>query len=250
MPFTFAHPAVVLPLLKKKYFSATALIAGSIAPDFEYFLKMETGSEHSHTLAGMVYFDLPVCFLLAFVFHQVIRKGLIENLPGFVQSRVQSLRCFNFLDNVKCHYWVFIYSALLGSATHLLWDSFTHGRGFMVKQFPVFASMRFPFGGVQYPLWYALQNISSVVGLSIILIFFFTMKKSNTEIVKPNMGYWLSIFLVTAIALLLRYCLGEPMKLGSFIVSLTAALLFALVIIGLVQTMISSRLPKYPKSFS
>lgn len=43
MPFTFAHPATVLPFAKKhsKHISVTALILGSMAPDFEYFCTLD-----------------------------------------------------------------------------------------------------------------------------------------------------------------------------------------------------------------
>lgn len=41
MPFTFSHPAIILPLsyLPKKWFSLTGLIIGSLIPDFEYLLE-------------------------------------------------------------------------------------------------------------------------------------------------------------------------------------------------------------------
>ncbi|SEF46838.1 protein of unknown function [Flavobacterium urumqiense] len=41
MPFTFSHPAIILPFLKNKKLSATALIIGSMSPDFEYFFRMK-----------------------------------------------------------------------------------------------------------------------------------------------------------------------------------------------------------------
>lgn len=43
MPFTFAHPAAVLPFAKKhsKHISVTALILGSMASDFEYFYTLD-----------------------------------------------------------------------------------------------------------------------------------------------------------------------------------------------------------------
>ncbi len=49
MPFTFSHPAIVLPFLKKKHFSATALVVGTMSPDLEYFFRMKIQSEISHT---------------------------------------------------------------------------------------------------------------------------------------------------------------------------------------------------------
>ena len=41
MPFTFSHPAAVLPLrlLPRHWFSLTGLVIGSMVPDFEYFLR-------------------------------------------------------------------------------------------------------------------------------------------------------------------------------------------------------------------
>ena len=53
MPFTFSHPAIVLPF-SKKWFSLTALVTGSIIPDFEYFFKMKGHSDYGHN--WMVYF--------------------------------------------------------------------------------------------------------------------------------------------------------------------------------------------------
>lgn len=40
LPLTFAHPAAVLPFSRKsKYIHFSALVLGSMAPDFEYFLR-------------------------------------------------------------------------------------------------------------------------------------------------------------------------------------------------------------------
>ena len=69
MPFTFAHPAIVLPLLKKKYsryFSATGLIVGSMAPDFEAFIGFRKEKIYSHNWLGVFWFDLPLALIIAF----------------------------------------------------------------------------------------------------------------------------------------------------------------------------------------
>jgi hypothetical protein len=84
MPFTFSHPALVLPLYAagKKYLSLPGLVMGSIAPDFEYFLRMKKGiSYYSHTTAGLLYFNLPLSLVLLFVFHEIVRNLLILHLP-------------------------------------------------------------------------------------------------------------------------------------------------------------------------
>ncbi|MEB0248571.1 DUF4184 family protein, partial [Mucilaginibacter sp. 5B2] len=61
MPFTISHPAVILPLnyLPKRFISLTALVVGSLTPDFEYFIRMKVQSDYSHTLPGLFWFDLP-----------------------------------------------------------------------------------------------------------------------------------------------------------------------------------------------
>ena len=80
MPFTAAHPAIVLPLIKRnpRMVSATGLIAGSLAPDFEYFLKLSVNGVHGHTLWGLIYFDIPVAAFLAVLFHALVKNNLID----------------------------------------------------------------------------------------------------------------------------------------------------------------------------
>ncbi len=83
MPFTFAHPAAVLPFVKKhsKHISVTALILGSMAPDFEYFLHFRPYGVIGHTWLGFLYLNLPLVFLLAYIYHYILKKSFITHLP-------------------------------------------------------------------------------------------------------------------------------------------------------------------------
>src|SRR5688572_28164127 len=155
MPFTPAHPAIILPFIRSRYFSATGLIAGSMSPDFEYFFKMSVSSMHSHTVAGLFYFDLPVTILISLVFHLVVKKNLIYNLPLFLQKKIQALLEIDFIKYLREHAWIFVISALLGAASHILWDSFTHNNSFFVRTLPFYKGTHVPLGGARYPLWYA-----------------------------------------------------------------------------------------------
>ncbi|HYM92834.1 MAG TPA: DUF4184 family protein, partial [Chitinophagaceae bacterium] len=80
MPFTFSHPAAVLPLnyVSKKYVSLTGLVIGSMTPDFEYFLRMRDRSYYSHTWKGVLWFDLPLAIILASIYHGMVRDVLID----------------------------------------------------------------------------------------------------------------------------------------------------------------------------
>ena len=229
MPFTFAHPLAVLPFLKRKYFSATGLLIGSIVPDFESFARMRSFSEHSHTLAGLLYFDLPLGFLLALLFHKMIKNVLLDNSPLFVQQRLVPLRQLDFIEYLKRNFWIFTNSLLVGSATHLLWDSFTHGGAFMSSMIPYLHETALPFQGARYPMWYTLQNISSIIGLLGVILYFLMQKPQACSLSKPSMTFWSVVVAITAIAFYMRYQWGPHMNEGNSVVALVAAFLLALV---------------------
>ncbi|OCG29518.1 hypothetical protein A9G45_00975 [Gilliamella sp. HK2] len=105
MPFTFAHPAIILPLYKKPHlFSMTALIIGSMAPDFEYFLRMEVKNTLSHSLAGIFLFDLSMTLVMTYIFHFIVRNTLIKNLPNFFYRRFANSLIFNW-NKYCCQHW-------------------------------------------------------------------------------------------------------------------------------------------------
>ena len=138
MPFTFSHPAAILPvtLLPKKYYSLTGLVVGSIAPDFAYFIRMDTQSLYGHTIHGLFLFDLPMGLLIAIAYHQLVRNSLTDYSPGWIRSRIIPYKSFDWLQYLSLNRIVVIISVLFGSATHLFWDSFTHGDGYFVNIFP------------------------------------------------------------------------------------------------------------------
>jgi hypothetical protein len=128
MPFTLAHPAAILPFtfLKKKWYSFTGLIIGSVIPDFEGFLRPGYEKTFSHTWGGMFWFDLPLGFLAAFVFHYLVRAAIIENLPGVLYKRFSMFRVFSWKGYFSKHFVAVVLSMLIGITTHLVWDRITH----------------------------------------------------------------------------------------------------------------------------
>jgi len=130
MPFTFAHPAIVLPLkIKwKDHFNLTALVLGSMAPDFEYFVKMRIESKIGHSFIGFIVFDLPLVIIISLVFHFIVKNTLILHLPEKVNSFIRQDKEDSLFKKGK---WfrgilIFIYSAIIGMFSHTLWDAFTH----------------------------------------------------------------------------------------------------------------------------
>lgn len=234
MPFTPAHTAIILPFINRRRFSATALIAGSVAPDFEYFFKMSVNSEHSHTLPGLFYFNLPVVVFLSFVFHLVVKRNLLQNCPAFIQKRFYPLMQLNFRGYVRQNLWIFILSALVGAASHIFWDAFTHGKGFFVQHLWFYPGRYVPFDGVNYPLWYALQHISTAVGLVIVTLYIVLKKPiESAQIYKPGWVYWIVFLAVASAAYAIRFWIApDDFMLGNAVVTSISGICIALIVCG------------------
>jgi Domain of unknown function (DUF4184) len=239
MPFTPAHPAMVLPLLKvdRKYLSATGLIVGSMAPDFEYFIKMRINSNHSHTIAGLLYFDLPMTLALAFAFHGLVKRNLISNLPPFFQRRLGQLLDLDFKQYFMTYPVAFIGAALLGSFLHLFWDSFTHPTGFFVNRLP-FYDIIVPFDGIKYPLYYALQTISTIIGLTVVGVYVLLLKPDEDIAVRSiHPGYWIFVLVIVVIMVLIRFGYNDTWKssIETWVVSAISAICLALILAGFLK---------------
>lgn len=171
MPFTFSHPAIVLPLarLNKKFMSASGLIIGSMAPDFEYFIRMRLMQVHGHKLAGVFYFDLPVALMAVLIFQFLVRDTLIEHLPEFLQKKYQPFYQMHWLTYFKKYWYVVIWSILIGIFSHLFWDAFTHAPGYFVQFIPFLQEELLIFN-VTIPSYDFMQLLSSAFGAVVILL--------------------------------------------------------------------------------
>lgn len=238
MPFTPSHAALVLPLLKNRKLSATGLIIGSMAPDFAYFFTLSTEGKFSHTLLSIVYFNIPVTILLAWLFHEVVKKNLLASLPAFLRDRFYDTYCFEFVPYLRANLVPFVISAALGTVSHILWDSFTHAEGYFVTRLPFYEGAVVPYEGVRYPLFYALQYISSFVGLFFILIYM--LLKERRPLPSPNVAvlpYWLTLLTITAIVVAVRFTVYARVNdtEGVRIVVLISGLCLGCVVSGLID---------------
>lgn len=170
MPFTFSHPAIILPLarLNEKYISVSALVMGSMAPDFEYFIRMRLKQVHGHNLAGAFYFDLPVTLFALLIFHFLVRDTLIDHLPEFLRKKYAKFYQMNWFEYARKRWYVIIYSSLIGIFSHLFWDAFTHAPGYFVRYIPFLREKLLIFN-VEIPSYDFMQLLSSGFGALIIL---------------------------------------------------------------------------------
>jgi len=220
MPFTFSHPALVLPLtfLPRKWVSLTGLVIGSLTPDFEYFIRMRIQSDYSHTISGLFWFDLPLGIFISFVFHNIVRNSLFNNLPLVLSSRLLTFTKFNWNSYFKTSWFVVSVSVLIGSTSHLLWDSFTHSHGYFVSAIPELTNS-LEFFGKTVPKYKILQHSSTLIGGLLIAISIFKFpidKKIKTEF---KLAYWGILVIITLSIIGIRLNSGLDYQLYGHVIA-------------------------------
>jgi hypothetical protein len=209
MPFTLSHAALVLPAtcLPKRTYSLTGLIVGSFVPDFEYFIRMKDLSIYSHTWLGVLWFDLPLGILLSFLYHYVVRDALLENLPRSLSQRCTEFRHLNWFEYFKAHWFIVSASVVVGAASHIFWDSFTHGNGYFVQLIPLLKEQMTILGD-SIPYYNILQHLSTLIG-GIVLGFAIYKLPRNLQAKKnANVSYWLMVVTVSFILFTLKLWFG------------------------------------------
>ena len=226
MPFTFAHPLAILPLgiRENRYLDFTALIFGSMAPDFEYFIHFRPYQLHGHTLLGQLYYNLPLVLIISLIWHYIIKEQVILNLPAPYCTHYLYLTKKRWRIKSARSFVVFISSALIGMLTHLLWDSFTHIEGYFVTQIAIL-SYSISLMNYKIPLYKVLQHGSTLIGLIIIMVYLLRIQeKTLTDKIigiskTSKLFFWIGIILIDFIILGAVVLLKEDFTAGRIIVS-------------------------------
>jgi hypothetical protein len=230
MPFTFSHPAIILPFLRSKKLSATGLIIGSMCPDFEYFIRMKVRSDISHTFLGLILFNLPIGFLVTLLFHEVIKKALIENLPSFLQDRLEILKSIKWIDYLKVNFFYVLFSILIGSISHVFWDAFTHESGYFVQKMPFLLNKI-----SNIPFYKIVQHLSSLIGMIFILYYVCKLPFGKSTRKKTYWKYWVLVSIFIFAFMLIRTIFGLSLKqIGDVVVSLISTMVLAITFTGLI----------------
>lgn len=170
MPFTLAHPAAVLPLRRVPYLQMAALMVGSVTPDLPYFTPWSIARwmTETHSVPGLVVMDVPLGMLTLLALY-LLRRPLAELLSPRARSLV--LKALDRYGRRPAAWVLAPFSVLVGAATHLFWDSFTHPAGWMVHHIAV---LRLPvtIGWYTGELCHVLQYLSSVLGLAVLALWY------------------------------------------------------------------------------
>ncbi|WP_329277636.1 DUF4184 family protein [Streptomyces sp. NBC_00691] len=193
MPFTLSHAAAVLPGLRRNGTArgpllASALVAGSFAPDMTYFAATAfpgamVFGDVTHSALGIVTADVLITAALVALW-LTVREPLVVLLParwrgrvyGFVRGGVRRDRHPAVLAG-----W-FVLSAVVGSTTHVVWDSFTHLDRWGTRAVPFLGDM-----AAGFPVYLYAQYGSSALALGL-MTWFTARALRSAEAVEPPAG--------------------------------------------------------------
>lgn len=164
MPFTGSHPAAVLPFLRTPL-PASALVAGSIAPDVPFYLPV-TLPWDTHTAVAGGTLDVLLAGLAWALWHGLLApaalsaapaglRGRLAGVPIGLRSRLRSIRGAGLV----------LLALAVGSGLHVFIDEFTHPGRWGAGPLPVLARAWGPLPGVRW-LDYALGVVGGLVLLA------------------------------------------------------------------------------------
>lgn len=213
VPFTLSHPAAAIPFLRTRLVPS-ALVIGCMAPDFEYFRHFAPEGSFGHTLRGVFLSDLPAAFIVLWLFHVYAKEPLYAWLPESVQRRIRLGAAALPVRNVA-QFALVLLSILVGIATHILWDSFTH------QNFWPYQHWQFLHRTVELPVYgpmeylRVIQHGSTVFGAAVLLLWFWRWFLTTAPIEpetapRPRKNHRAALFVIS-IAALIAAVLNGPL---------------------------------------
>ena len=247
MPFTLSHAAAAIPFRRTRLIPS-ALVAGCLVPDFEYCLPVGPHGAFGHTIPGAFAFDLPVALVFLWLFHRYAKKPLWSWLPLNTRRKIRlgpdTLTLLPLSQGL-----LVVISILVGVATHILWDSFTHS-GFWPYQH--FAFLRHivtvPILGPR-PFYRLLQHASTILGLVVIWVWWHFRSRSipahpirDSDL--PSAQSRMALFIFMLVALIAGTCAAtltsgprlSDAVVARSIVTAMSAFWFAVIIYGAVRS--------------
>lgn len=160
MPITPAHAVVAIPL-RRLGLPVAAVAVGSMVPDVAVFLPQVFDYDLTHSALGVLTLDLAVGLVLLVCWWFWLRDPVVDLLPRGLRRKVPLL---SGRHERRPWFWARVVLAmLLGAATHVLWDSFTHESARTTSWLPALDRDWAPWPGYQW-----LQVLSGVIGLLLV----------------------------------------------------------------------------------
>ena len=163
MPFTIAHTVAARPLhrITGGRLLLPGLAVGAMAPDFEYLVHLSATRTIGHTIPGLFVQCLPAALVVLFVWYRLVGPvlaALLRPLTGGLTKGWAAATPFGSPTGFA----TVCLSIVIGSFSHLAWDSLTHEGGAVVTLWSGFSH---PVGPGPLPVYKWLQYGSSVFGM-------------------------------------------------------------------------------------
>jgi hypothetical protein len=164
VPFTPSHAAAVLPFLRTPL-PASALVAGSIAPDIPFYLPFALPWP-THTATAVVTIDVLLGLAAWALWHGVLAEPAVRAAPAGLRARVTAvpLGLRTRLSSVTRVGWT-LAALAVGAATHVALDELTHRRRWGPETFPLLADQWGVMPGYRWAQ-YALSILGGIVLLA------------------------------------------------------------------------------------
>jgi hypothetical protein len=168
MPFTFAHPAAVVPLVRPlgRHAVLSALVIGSLVPDFSYFVPFPVARSRTHDLWGLFWFCMPAGALTYALFHAVLAQPGIDLLPASLRSRCRAV----LAKRAKPAIGAIAISLFVGATTHIAWDAFTHAGAPIVRVSRALRLHLTTVSGYPVSVYTILQHLSTLLGFVLLYV--------------------------------------------------------------------------------
>jgi hypothetical protein len=209
MPFTLSHTAVVLPFSRylARWRLLSACLIGAMVPDFRVFLPWHLQRFETHSIVALFTFCLPVGLLTFWLFQLLLKEPVVEVLPEGAYSRWRAFEAPAQLTN-PLHWLLAVVGILVGAATHLVWDGFTHEGARGVRMLPVLDDPIFELGRHHWAAYRLLQDGSSFLGLVAVAVMVLygarrgrTPPLPNRLLSRTERRYWASAYVAVALVL-------------------------------------------------
>lgn len=223
MPFTPAHAAAALPLLRTRL-PASALVIGTLAPDLPYYTPVGTSAD-THSAAALVTTDLAIGAAAWLLWHALLAPAAVAASPGPLRARVAGRvvtgvrrRLLTRADALRV-----VAALVVGAATHVAWDELSHPGRWGTEHLAV---LREPFGPLEGYRW--VQYGSGVLGLAVLGVWALLWWRrtqpatptAGTGVVAPlgrrTTWVWLALLVVAAVAGCAAAALAPDLRSAAF----------------------------------
>jgi hypothetical protein len=256
MPFTFAHPAAVLPLRRSRYLQTVPLVIGSIVPDLPYFFPSRFGRTFfpdTHTLYGSFTLCLPLG--LAVLIGIILFREPLTVMLG-ARARWLCLQSIERFTSRPLHWPIALLSILIGSWTHIAWDSCTHEDGWTTARVAALSAPVSVFGW-DTETSHLLQYVSSILGLLVLAIWFrgllLRVPSSIGEDPTRPRASWLALVMISLVAVVIgvsraamSWHAATYYHLGYLLLTRTIGWFVVLYFLAGIVTLLSRRLVPQP----